>query len=292
MAAAMSAFVASSSWSAPAAVRSCAARTSACGARKRDDSALAGRPACAGIANLPRVATLPRGGPWGLVVALGGGRVAVPGELLHAGERRARARRSPSPSARTRPSSSTPRSMRASPEARDEAMPTLHPEERIWLDEYRRALVEQQPGAVARLLVWIEKSFSFSRLCVPYGGGGGIRTHGASRLAGFQDRCFRPLSHPTIPGHPRFGPRLAGRFRRRRGRRHVRCARAGGEHTAGVERHETRPHFAKARASPEKSPAPVIETSGSRSMIRRRPIRIRRRRNVPIRRYSLDKSGG
>ena len=29
------------------------------------------------------------------------------------------------------------------------------------------------------------------------GGGGGIRTHGASRLAGFQDQCFRPLSHPN-----------------------------------------------------------------------------------------------
>ena len=26
-------------------------------------------------------------------------------------------------------------------------MLTLHPEERIWLDEYRRALAEQQPGA-------------------------------------------------------------------------------------------------------------------------------------------------
>ena len=28
-----------------------------------------------------------------------------------------------------------------------------------------------------------------------YGGEGGIRTHGASRLNGFQDRRFRPLSH-------------------------------------------------------------------------------------------------
>ncbi len=27
------------------------------------------------------------------------------------------------------------------------------------------------------------------------GGEGGIRTHGGSRLAGFQDRCFQPLSH-------------------------------------------------------------------------------------------------
>ena len=33
------------------------------------------------------------------------------------------------------------------------------------------------------------------------GGGGGIRTHGASRLAGFQDQSFRPLSHPTMSGH-------------------------------------------------------------------------------------------
>lgn len=29
------------------------------------------------------------------------------------------------------------------------------------------------------------------------GGGAGIRTLGASRHAGFQDQCFRPLSHPT-----------------------------------------------------------------------------------------------
>ena len=33
--------------------------------------------------------------------------------------------------------------------------------------------------------------------CADIGGGGGIRTHGASRLAGFQDQSFRPLSHPT-----------------------------------------------------------------------------------------------
>ncbi len=37
-------------------------------------------------------------------------------------------------------------------------MLTLHPEERIWLDEYRRALAEQQPGAVARLLVYGSKA--------------------------------------------------------------------------------------------------------------------------------------
>ena len=29
------------------------------------------------------------------------------------------------------------------------------------------------------------------------GGRGGIRTPGALRLAGFQDRCYRPLSHPS-----------------------------------------------------------------------------------------------
>jgi hypothetical protein len=30
-----------------------------------------------------------------------------------------------------------------------------------------------------------------------YGGGGRIRTHGASRLNGFQDRHFQPLSHSS-----------------------------------------------------------------------------------------------
>ncbi len=34
----------------------------------------------------------------------------------------------------------------------------------------------------------------FKKLC---GGGGRIRTHGASRLNGFQDRHFRPLSHSS-----------------------------------------------------------------------------------------------
>ena len=29
------------------------------------------------------------------------------------------------------------------------------------------------------------------------GGGSGIRTHGALRPAGFQDRCIRPLCHPS-----------------------------------------------------------------------------------------------
>ena len=44
------------------------------------------------------------------------------------------------------------------------------------------------------------RSRSTSGLCVfvkvsENGGEGGIRTHGGSRLAGFQDRCFQPLSH-------------------------------------------------------------------------------------------------
>ena len=30
------------------------------------------------------------------------------------------------------------------------------------------------------------------------GGEGGIRTHGCFHIAGFQDRCFRPLSHLSV----------------------------------------------------------------------------------------------
>ena len=37
-------------------------------------------------------------------------------------------------------------------------MLVLHSEERIWLDEYRRALVEQRPGAVLRMLVYGSKA--------------------------------------------------------------------------------------------------------------------------------------
>jgi hypothetical protein len=33
-----------------------------------------------------------------------------------------------------------------------------------------------------------------------HGGGSGIRTHGSLRIAGFQDRCFKPLSHPSSFG--------------------------------------------------------------------------------------------
>jgi hypothetical protein len=32
------------------------------------------------------------------------------------------------------------------------------------------------------------------------GGGSGIRTHGSLRIPGFQDRCFKPLSHPSSFG--------------------------------------------------------------------------------------------
>ena len=37
-------------------------------------------------------------------------------------------------------------------------MLTLHPEEQTWLDEYRKALMDQQPGAVARMLVYGSKA--------------------------------------------------------------------------------------------------------------------------------------
>jgi hypothetical protein len=33
-----------------------------------------------------------------------------------------------------------------------------------------------------------------------HGGGSGIRTHGSLRIPGFQDRCFKPLSHPSSFG--------------------------------------------------------------------------------------------
>lgn len=42
------------------------------------------------------------------------------------------------------------------------------------------------------------------------GGGAGIRTLGTLRYAGFQDRCFRPLSHPSVGGNYR----LAGGCRK------------------------------------------------------------------------------
>ena len=37
-------------------------------------------------------------------------------------------------------------------------MLALHPEERIWLDEYRQALIEQRPGVVVRMLVYGSKA--------------------------------------------------------------------------------------------------------------------------------------
>ena len=37
-------------------------------------------------------------------------------------------------------------------------MLTLHPEEQTWLDEYRKALMDRQPGAVARMLVYGSKA--------------------------------------------------------------------------------------------------------------------------------------
>ena len=37
-------------------------------------------------------------------------------------------------------------------------MLTLHPEERIWLEEYRKALLEQQPDAVKQMLLYGSKA--------------------------------------------------------------------------------------------------------------------------------------
>ena len=37
-------------------------------------------------------------------------------------------------------------------------MLTLHPEEQTWLDEYRKALMDRQPGVVARMLVYGSKA--------------------------------------------------------------------------------------------------------------------------------------
>jgi hypothetical protein len=33
--------------------------------------------------------------------------------------------------------------------------------------------------------------------CELFGGGSGIRTHGPLRVSGFQDRCIKPLCHPS-----------------------------------------------------------------------------------------------
>ena len=37
-------------------------------------------------------------------------------------------------------------------------MLTLHPEERIWLDEYRKALLDQQPDAIKQMLLYGSKA--------------------------------------------------------------------------------------------------------------------------------------
>src|ERR1043165_5629867 len=38
------------------------------------------------------------------------------------------------------------------------------------------------------------------RLLRGIGGWGGIRTHGRFHVAGFQDRCLKPLGHPSTSG--------------------------------------------------------------------------------------------
>ncbi|MYC83350.1 MAG: nucleotidyltransferase domain-containing protein [Acidobacteria bacterium] len=42
--------------------------------------------------------------------------------------------------------------------SRFEPMLKLHPEEQAWLDQYREALLEQQPGVVARMLIYGSKA--------------------------------------------------------------------------------------------------------------------------------------
>ena len=37
-----------------------------------------------------------------------------------------------------------------------------------------------------------------SRIAYSFGGESGIRTHGCFHIAGFQDRCYRPLSHLSV----------------------------------------------------------------------------------------------
>ena len=80
---------------------------------------------------------------------------------------------------------------------------------------------ECSPISPNRLGPCSPRSHSTSGLCVfvkvsGNGGEGGIRTHGGSRLAGFQDRCFQPLSHLSNSGQSlqkirRMGKGLKGR---------------------------------------------------------------------------------
>jgi hypothetical protein len=46
--------------------------------------------------------------------------------------------------------------------------------------------------------------------CLKCGGRGGIRTHGCFHIGGFQDRCNRPLCHPSAIGVQGRGPELRG----------------------------------------------------------------------------------
>ena len=45
---------------------------------------------------------------------------------------------------------------------------------------------------------WVLPQMSNFSADVPFGGESGIRTHGCFHIAGFQDRCFRPLSHLSV----------------------------------------------------------------------------------------------
>lgn len=37
-------------------------------------------------------------------------------------------------------------------------MLTLHPDEQVWLDEYRKTLIDRQPRAIAQMLVYGSKA--------------------------------------------------------------------------------------------------------------------------------------
>ena len=45
---------------------------------------------------------------------------------------------------------------------------------------------------------WVLPQMSNFSADVPFGGESGIRTHGCFHIAGFQDRCFQPLSHLSM----------------------------------------------------------------------------------------------
>ncbi len=53
---------------------------------------------------------------------------------------------------------------------------------------------------VSEMAEWSDKTCRRSTSVRKTGGRGGIRTHGCLHIAGFQDRCIRPLCHPSGKG--------------------------------------------------------------------------------------------